>query len=106
MCGAIQSLPSVQYRSLHPNEIAVCGIQELYCCGTLILLPMVMRALMGEGAKELRSELPAFVRNPGRDVGAVRIGGRGGEQRHQYPAKSRCAGSAFMVGSSLHFHQD
>ena len=28
----------------------------------LILLPMMMRALMGEGAKELRSELPAFVR--------------------------------------------
>jgi AcrR family transcriptional regulator len=28
----------------------------------LILLPMLMRALMGEGAKNLRSELPAFVR--------------------------------------------
>jgi AcrR family transcriptional regulator len=28
----------------------------------LILLPIIMRALMGEGAKELRSELPAFVR--------------------------------------------
>jgi AcrR family transcriptional regulator len=28
----------------------------------LILLPMMMRALMGEGAKELRSQLPAFVR--------------------------------------------
>ena len=28
----------------------------------LILLPMMIRALMGEGAKELRSELPAFVR--------------------------------------------
>jgi AcrR family transcriptional regulator len=28
----------------------------------LILLPMMMRALMGEGAKQLRSELPAFVR--------------------------------------------
>jgi AcrR family transcriptional regulator len=28
----------------------------------LILLPMIMRALMGQGAKELRSELPAFVR--------------------------------------------
>ena len=28
----------------------------------LILLPMIMRGLMGEGAKELRSELPAFVR--------------------------------------------
>jgi AcrR family transcriptional regulator len=28
----------------------------------LILLPMLMRALMGEGAKVLRSELPAFVR--------------------------------------------
>lgn len=28
----------------------------------LVLLPMLMRALMGEGAKELRSELPAFVR--------------------------------------------
>jgi hypothetical protein len=28
----------------------------------LILLPMLMRALMGEGAKQLRSELPAFVR--------------------------------------------
>ena len=28
----------------------------------LILLPMLMRALMGEGAKELRSELPGFVR--------------------------------------------
>jgi AcrR family transcriptional regulator len=28
----------------------------------LILLPMMMRALMGEGARELRSELPAFVR--------------------------------------------
>ena len=28
----------------------------------LILLPMLMRALMGEGAKELRSELPPFVR--------------------------------------------
>jgi len=28
----------------------------------LILLPMLMRALMGEGAKELRSELPVFVR--------------------------------------------
>jgi AcrR family transcriptional regulator len=28
----------------------------------LILLPMIMRALMGEGTKELRSELPAFVR--------------------------------------------
>jgi len=28
----------------------------------LILLPMLMRALMGEGAKDLRSELPAFVR--------------------------------------------
>jgi hypothetical protein len=28
----------------------------------LILLPMLMRALMGEGAKELRSELPTFVR--------------------------------------------
>jgi AcrR family transcriptional regulator len=28
----------------------------------LILLPMMMRALMGEGAKELRNELPAFVR--------------------------------------------
>ena len=28
----------------------------------LILLPMMMRALMGEGAKELRSELPAFAR--------------------------------------------
>jgi AcrR family transcriptional regulator len=28
----------------------------------IILLPMIMRALMGEGAKELRSELPAFVR--------------------------------------------
>jgi AcrR family transcriptional regulator len=28
----------------------------------LILLPMLMRALMGEGAKELRDELPAFVR--------------------------------------------
>jgi AcrR family transcriptional regulator len=28
----------------------------------LILLPMIMRALMGEGARELRSELPAFVR--------------------------------------------
>ena len=27
----------------------------------LILLPMMMRALMGEGEKELRSELPAFV---------------------------------------------
>ena len=28
----------------------------------LILLPMIMRALMGESAKELRGELPAFVR--------------------------------------------
>ena len=28
----------------------------------LILLPMIMRALMGEGTKELRNELPAFVR--------------------------------------------
>jgi AcrR family transcriptional regulator len=28
----------------------------------LILLPMIMRALMGEGAKELRGDLPAFVR--------------------------------------------
>ncbi len=28
----------------------------------LILLPMMMRALMGEGEKKLRSELPAFVR--------------------------------------------
>jgi AcrR family transcriptional regulator len=28
----------------------------------LILLPMLMRALMGESAKELRRELPAFVR--------------------------------------------
>ena len=28
----------------------------------LILLPMIMRALMGEGVKELRSELPAFAR--------------------------------------------
>ena len=28
----------------------------------LILLPMLMRALMGEGPKELRSQLPAFVR--------------------------------------------
>ena len=28
----------------------------------LILLPMIMRALMGESAKELRSELPGFVR--------------------------------------------
>jgi AcrR family transcriptional regulator len=28
----------------------------------LILLPMIMRALMGEGAKELRGELPAFMR--------------------------------------------
>jgi AcrR family transcriptional regulator len=28
----------------------------------LILLPMLMRALMGESAKELRSELPGFVR--------------------------------------------
>jgi AcrR family transcriptional regulator len=28
----------------------------------LILLPMIMRALMGESAKELRSELPVFVR--------------------------------------------
>ena len=28
----------------------------------LILLPMMMRALMGEGANELRSELPGFVR--------------------------------------------
>jgi AcrR family transcriptional regulator len=28
----------------------------------LILLPMLMRALMGEGAKELRNELPTFVR--------------------------------------------
>ena len=28
----------------------------------LILLPMMMRALLGVGAKELRSELPAFVR--------------------------------------------
>jgi AcrR family transcriptional regulator len=28
----------------------------------LILLPMIMRALMGEGAKELRNELPAFAR--------------------------------------------
>jgi AcrR family transcriptional regulator len=28
----------------------------------LILLPMIMRALMGEGVKELRNELPAFVR--------------------------------------------
>jgi len=28
----------------------------------LILLPMLMRALMGEGGKELRSELPSFVR--------------------------------------------
>jgi AcrR family transcriptional regulator len=28
----------------------------------LILLPMLMRALMGEGAKELRSELPSFAR--------------------------------------------
>src|ERR1700741_5306081 len=28
----------------------------------LILLPMMMRALLGEGAKELRRELPAFVR--------------------------------------------
>jgi AcrR family transcriptional regulator len=28
----------------------------------LILLPMLMRALMGEGARELRSDLPAFVR--------------------------------------------
>jgi AcrR family transcriptional regulator len=28
----------------------------------LILLPMLMRALMGEGAKDLRSELPTFVR--------------------------------------------
>jgi transcriptional repressor AefR-like protein len=28
----------------------------------LIPLPMMMRALIGEGAKELRSELPAFVR--------------------------------------------
>jgi AcrR family transcriptional regulator len=28
----------------------------------LILLPMIMRALMGEGLKELRSELPTFVR--------------------------------------------
>jgi hypothetical protein len=29
----------------------------------LILLPMLMRALMGEGAKELRKELPSFVRD-------------------------------------------
>ena len=29
----------------------------------LILLPMMMRALMGEGVKELRSELPNFVRD-------------------------------------------
>jgi AcrR family transcriptional regulator len=28
----------------------------------LILLPMLMRALMGEGSKDLRSELPTFVR--------------------------------------------
>jgi hypothetical protein len=28
----------------------------------LILLPMLMRALMGAGAQELRKELPAFVR--------------------------------------------
>jgi AcrR family transcriptional regulator len=28
----------------------------------LILLPMLMQALMGQGAKELRSQLPAFVR--------------------------------------------
>ena len=28
----------------------------------LILLPMIMRALMGEGEKKLRGELPAFVR--------------------------------------------
>ncbi len=28
----------------------------------LVLLPMIMRALMGEGANDLRSELPAFVR--------------------------------------------
>jgi AcrR family transcriptional regulator len=28
----------------------------------LVLLPMIMRALMGEGARELRGELPAFVR--------------------------------------------
>ena len=28
----------------------------------LILQPMILRALMGEGAKELRSELPAFMR--------------------------------------------
>jgi AcrR family transcriptional regulator len=28
----------------------------------LILLPMLMRALMGEGTKELRNELPGFVR--------------------------------------------
>jgi AcrR family transcriptional regulator len=28
----------------------------------LILLPMMMRALMGEGAKELQNELPSFVR--------------------------------------------
>jgi AcrR family transcriptional regulator len=28
----------------------------------LILLPMLMRALMGEGSKDLRGELPAFVR--------------------------------------------
>jgi AcrR family transcriptional regulator len=28
----------------------------------LILLPMLMRALMGEGVKELRGELPSFVR--------------------------------------------
>ncbi|HEY0801082.1 MAG TPA: hypothetical protein VGD54_09570, partial [Steroidobacteraceae bacterium] len=28
----------------------------------IILLPMLIRALMGAGAKELRSELPGFVR--------------------------------------------
>ena len=28
----------------------------------LVLFPMLMRALMGEGAKKLRTELPAFVR--------------------------------------------
>jgi hypothetical protein len=28
----------------------------------LVLLPMLMRALMGQGARELRGELPGFVR--------------------------------------------
>ena len=38
------------------------GVSTAQIFMDLILLPMMMRALMGEGVKELRSELPTYVR--------------------------------------------